>query len=55
LPPLTGEVLDVGGGRMPCCAIVAPVNCLGVLLGALRPGNPDFYLDSVVLARKPAT
>lgn len=32
--------------------LIAPVNVLGGLLAAILPGNPDFYLDNVVLARK---
>jgi SAM-dependent methyltransferase len=35
-------------------ALIAPVNCLGALLGALLPGHPDFYLDNVVLGRRRA-
>ncbi len=34
--------------------MIAPVNLLGAVLGAMLPGNPDFYLDNVVLARKRA-
>lgn len=33
--------------------LIAPVNVLGGLLAWLLPANPDFYLDNVVLARKP--
>jgi SAM-dependent methyltransferase len=29
-----------------------PINFIGILLGALLPENPDFYLDNVVLAQK---
>ena len=32
--------------------VIAPVNVLGAGLGALLPGQPDFFLDNVVLARK---
>ena len=32
--------------------VIAPVNVLGAGLGAVLPGQPDFYLDNVVLARK---
>jgi len=32
--------------------LMAPVNLLGATLGRLLPGNPDFYLDHIVLARK---
>lgn len=35
-------------------ALIAPVNGLGVVLGAVLPRNEDFYLDNLVLARKPA-
>jgi hypothetical protein len=28
------------------------VNIVGALLGPLLPGNPDLYLDNVVLARR---
>jgi SAM-dependent methyltransferase len=35
-------------------ALMAPVNLLGIVLGALLPANPDLYLDNIVLARKPA-
>ena len=31
--------------------LMAPFNLLGVVLGALLPGNEDLYLDNVVLAR----
>jgi SAM-dependent methyltransferase len=34
--------------------LIAPVNLLGVVLGAILPGNEDFYLDNIVLARKHA-
>jgi SAM-dependent methyltransferase len=32
--------------------LIAPLNCVGAVLGAILPGNADFYLDNVVLARK---
>jgi SAM-dependent methyltransferase len=32
--------------------LIAPVNLVGALAGALLPAHPDFYLDNVVLARK---
>lgn len=35
-------------------ALMAPVNLAGVTVGRLLPGNADFYLDHIVLARKPA-
>jgi SAM-dependent methyltransferase len=35
--------------------LIAPVNLAGAILGALLPGNPDFYLDNIVFARKPAS
>jgi SAM-dependent methyltransferase len=35
--------------------LIAPVNLVGTLLGALLPGNLDFYLDNVVFARKRAS
>jgi SAM-dependent methyltransferase len=34
-------------------ALIAPVNLAGVLVGRVLPGNADFYLDNIVLARKP--
>lgn len=34
--------------------LLAPVNVLGVLAGALLPRNEDFYLDNVVFARRRA-
>jgi len=37
---------------LSCAIIMAPFNLLGVMLGRLLPGNPDLYLDQVVLARK---
>jgi SAM-dependent methyltransferase len=36
-------------------ALIAPVNLLGALAGAVLPRNGDFYLDNVVLARKRAS
>ena len=33
--------------------LIAPANLLGGLLAAVLPGNPDLYLDNIVLARKP--
>jgi SAM-dependent methyltransferase len=33
-------------------ALIAPVSVLGAVAGAILPGNPDFYLDNVVLARR---
>ena len=33
-------------------ALIAPVNVIGAALAALLPGNPDFYLDNIVLARR---
>ena len=35
-------------------ALIAPVNLLGALLGAILPGHADFYLDNVVLAQRPS-
>jgi SAM-dependent methyltransferase len=35
-----------------CAIVMAPFNILGVLLYRVLPGNPDLYLDQVVLARK---
>lgn len=35
--------------------LIVPVNLVGAILGALLPGNPDFYLDNVVVARKAAS
>lgn len=32
--------------------LIAPVTLAGAVLTAVLPGNPDFYLDNVVLARK---
>lgn len=37
-------------------ALMAPINLLGIVVGAVLPGNADLYLDNIVLARKePAT
>jgi len=33
-------------------ALIAPVTLLGAVAGVILPGNPDFYLDNVVLARR---
>jgi SAM-dependent methyltransferase len=33
-------------------ALIAPVNVAGGLLAWLLPGNPDLYLDNIVLVRK---
>jgi SAM-dependent methyltransferase len=33
--------------------LIAPCNIFGGLLALLLPGNADFYLDNIVLARKP--
>jgi len=33
-------------------ALIAPVNIAGSFLGAGLPGNPDFYLDNVMLATR---
>ncbi|MDB6169783.1 MAG: methylase [Verrucomicrobia bacterium] len=35
-------------------ALIAPVNVAGAVLGAVLPGNEDFYLDNVVWAKKRA-
>lgn len=35
-------------------ALMAPVNLFGIVLGAILPGNPDLYLDNIVLVQKPA-
>ncbi|MBL9214667.1 MAG: class I SAM-dependent methyltransferase [Opitutaceae bacterium] len=35
--------------------LLAPLNLLGGALAWVLPGNPDLYLDNVVLAEKPAT
>lgn len=35
-----------------CATVMAPFNILGALLCKALPGNPDLYLDQVVLARK---
>lgn len=32
--------------------LMAPVNVVGVIAAKLLPGNPDLYLDNVVLARR---
>jgi SAM-dependent methyltransferase len=32
--------------------LIAPVNAVGAVLGAVLPANEDFYLDNVVLARR---
>ena len=33
-------------------ALIAPLNICGVVLGMILPGNPDLYLDNIVLARR---
>jgi SAM-dependent methyltransferase len=35
-------------------ALIAPVNAMGGLIALALPRNPDFYLDNIVLARRPA-
>ena len=35
--------------------LIAPVSLVGVLAGRVLPKNADFYLDNIVLARKPAS
>ena len=35
-----------------CAIIMGPINMLGILIAKLLPGNPDLFLDQVVLARK---
>ena len=35
--------------------LIAPVSLVGVLTGWVLPNNPDFFLDNIVLARKPAS
>jgi len=35
--------------------LMAPVSLAGILAGRVLPNNPDFYLDNIVLARKPAS
>jgi hypothetical protein len=32
--------------------LIAPVNIVGGLLALVLPGNGDFYLDNIVLARR---
>ncbi len=32
--------------------VIAPVNLLGGLLALVLPGNPDLYLDNIILARR---
>lgn len=32
--------------------LIAPWTCLGILLSAVLPSNPDLYLDNVILVRK---
>jgi SAM-dependent methyltransferase len=32
--------------------LMAPVNLIGMLVSRVAPGNPDFYLDNIVLAEK---
>jgi SAM-dependent methyltransferase len=39
--------------RLTQVLLIAPVNIIGGLVALVIPGNPDFYLDNVVLARKP--
>jgi SAM-dependent methyltransferase len=33
--------------------VMAPINLLGIVVGALLPRNSDLYLDNIVLAKKP--
>ncbi len=35
-----------------CVVLMSPFNILGALLNKVLPGNPDLYLDQIVLARK---
>jgi SAM-dependent methyltransferase len=37
---------------VPMFLLMAPVNLLGIVAGAILPRNPDLYLDNIVLARK---
>jgi SAM-dependent methyltransferase len=37
---------------MTTAILMAPVSLIGLFLGKILPGNPDLFLDSVVLARK---
>ncbi len=34
--------------------LIAPVSLAGIMAGRVLPNNADFYLDNIVLARKPA-
>lgn len=34
--------------------LIAPLNLIGGALALIWPGNPDLYLDNIVLARKPS-
>ena len=34
--------------------LIAPISLAGVALGCVLPRNPDLYLDSIVLSRKPS-
>lgn len=42
------------GNLLAQLALIAPVNVVGAIAGWVLPGNPDFYLDNVILARKRA-
>jgi SAM-dependent methyltransferase len=33
-------------------ALIAPITLAGVVLGCVLPGNPDLYLDNIVVARR---
>ena len=37
-----------------CALFMSPFNLMGALLACITPGNPDLYLDNVVLAKKRA-
>lgn len=37
-----------------CVVLMSPFNIFGALLSKVLPGNPDLYLDQIVLARKMA-
>jgi len=39
--------------HLAAVGVMAPVNLAGLVLGGLLPANPDFYLDNIVVARKP--
>ena len=43
------RILNLAGQLL----VIAPVNVLGGLFALLLPSNPDFFLDNIILVRKP--